>query len=282
MQKLLHMTSQPWDTEQVRCMHNVGGREFRILALHEGSLLNEFFKSTWAVFCSDTWRLAGYAETELFRSDWLVANMRPAAVCYQLVQLRVRGYPAKLFHLLKDVGADELRELAEADLRAPRCLKDSFTAAFLEQHSTTESLLDRKAREVLRLIAEEALLTTYSTERIHSSSLRAVLGRALTHRPSVSHLGLSHMAWAAPRVADVLEPVDTEIVVRQIGRPRKQLPAKTTRSGGAYKAFMSERAAGQKLTPELIRELTAKYHSLDADEKQHYQRVGVLGFFIHQ
>ena len=73
-------------------------------------------------------------ETELFRSNILRYFMRPCAVVFQLVELRVKHFPYRHFSLLHP--APNRQELAETLLAVPKCMQDTFAQHVLDAHKT--------------------------------------------------------------------------------------------------------------------------------------------------
>ena len=185
MHFLTHSISQQWEEEQMKNMWLLGIREFRGLLLHNGEVLPTFFEKTLSQF-QDASLWQEFGQTEEFRSRIFRYTFRPGAVAYQLVQKRVEGLPFSLLTLLGS-GPDLAREAARL-LSIPACMRDSFSAMFLNKFSSVELLLGPTAKHILFIFARRCKCSTYSTERLHSKNLRRAKSRAETHRMSVKDL----------------------------------------------------------------------------------------------
>lgn len=53
-------------------------------------------------------------------------------------------------------------------------------------------------------------------------------------------------------------------------------PVKRTGAGGPWRAFVSERSKGMKLTRVGFKSLSAEYRALSVEEYQHYKQLGAL------
>ena len=169
MHGLLHSISQEWEHEQLHSHIMDKAKEFRIVNVHQGSLLHNFFVDSMDTLRSkELW--GQFHESEIFRTKLLQQTMRPGAVGYQLVFLRTRGFPYKVFSLLE--GGENLEAKALDILRTPACMLDSWSRSFLAEHSSVGELTGPRAKAELIVIADVFLGTTFTTERLHSKNLR--------------------------------------------------------------------------------------------------------------
>ena len=280
MRWFLHTTGAKWEREQIGRFLMEGQRDFRASMLHSGERFETFMVTTLQQFTSK--RLWNHMpETEAWRTRLFKLSWRPAAVVFQLAMLRCSTFPYALFKLLGE-NVNRL-EVAETLLSWPRCLRDSFSKAFLQKYATPESLSNEEAVEILLLLAKKALHTIYSVERLHSRNLRRARARANTHYASVEHLAVSHMGFAAPTWCGPLstekEPSqekDDVCVASSSQRVRR------VAGGGAWRAYISAKMSGMKLTSEALKVLARSYQALTREEKAFYVKVGQSGLLARK
>ena len=284
MASLLHNVSRTWEAEQVVAEAEHRTREFRVTQMHRGVALQKFLVETWRLFTqSELWRL--FACTESFYTTLLKCMMRPAATVYQLVVVRVRLFPYKLFGLL-DAGDDrELFAAALLESRRTPCLMDRFSATFLGRYDTVNKLLSPESIGTLALLATKIQLTTYSTERLHSKNLRRSKARVIAKRATLHHLALAHAGWSGP---EMLWPEEEgHHRNNRPGRPRKHDPrssaeegadkTKIRGGGGPWRAFVHLNLGGRPMEPQVLKLLAAQYRALRPHEFAYYQQIGEAG-----
>ena len=92
MATLLHTASSTWEESELQRLWDTGARQYRGLWLHRGEFLQHFFQKCGRTCSSpDLW--LPFPSTFEFRSKVFRCCWRPAAVVYQLVQVRVRCWP---------------------------------------------------------------------------------------------------------------------------------------------------------------------------------------------
>ena len=297
MASMLHSVSLAWEREQLARAVRNGERQFRLAALAEGEDLRLFFQRLWETWDSGVlWQ--SFSHTESWRSRLLQLTMRVGAVVHQLIQVRCKAFPVRLFLLLHPQFANN--DFAKTLLRTKSCLLDGFTKALFQRFNTPAKLLSPECTVLLVAIARRAQANTFSVERLHSKNLRAAVAR-MTHKPDVEHLSLLHSAFAAPRWlpsrpeksgekkmassgkrkrrkledddAGAQAPVETQ------GREHDAQPRKVRRTGGggAWRAFVHTRSGKQKLTRESATALSIAYASLTPEEKMRYKQLGAAG-----
>ena len=276
MQALLHATSQDWELSQHFNHITRQSREYRLLELHKGGLLQTFYAESSSVYLSlVAW--AQFLETELFRSRLLAVFMRCAAVVFQLVEVRVKGYPYKLFSMLEPALLESTAREAEA---APKCMLDQWTRRFLDRYHG-EALRGAEPRAVLELICGLGMGTTFTTERLHSKNLlRAKL--RLSKRPDLHYLSLTHMGFSVPNSCLTSLPAPRSLTGRRCGRPRKPQEegdgsAGSRGGGGAWRAFISVNLGGRQLSGPVSAQLSQQYKALSAEQKAYYEQLGDVG-----
>ena len=126
----IQIVGASWEQDQLQRLADTGFRLYRPLLLHKGWELKQFFDLTMSQFLSDSvWGCLH--PTERFRSSLLRISMKPAAVCFQLLKMKVQHTPFSVFVLL-DRG-EGLQQAAERLLHTPPCQQDSFARSFLDQ-----------------------------------------------------------------------------------------------------------------------------------------------------
>eukprot|EP00971_Amphidinium_carterae_P015277 301410-Amphidinium_carterae.1 len=100
--------------------------------------------------------------------------LRPAACLVELVVRRCEGWPYKLFNLI-NTPEDAQALLTSAD--AHPCMVDAFSQSIMACYGSVEALQGDEAREVLATTSLQAICSTYSTERLHSSNARRCKAR---------------------------------------------------------------------------------------------------------
>ena len=280
MSDLTHMASGTWEREQAMSESQALGRMSRILRLHQCEDVLKAYATILQIFeSSEHW--AELPQTEHFRSRIAKLMWRVGAVMYQLMQLRLQGYPYKLFELL-DPNLEKNTTAARL-LGERACLRDSFTKAFLEKFSRSELLTSQESLLTLEIVARRAVGTTFSTERLHSKNLRRCRAR-LTHQPDVKHLGLSHADSACLAWAQIQNPSQTQSDdSKGRGRPRKHSDKATDKpstrkgAGGPWRAFVHSRLGGRPFSGPDIQALAVAYHNLSPVEREHFNQLGEAG-----
>ena len=154
MKVMLHQTSGHWDLSQMQAQLTSGEREYRFALLHCGTALLAFFKHTWQNWIARShWQ--SLPSTERFYAEVLKLSHRAAAVVYQLIAVRTRICPYRVFALLLHHGEQRL-EFAESIWASPACLRDNWSAAFLERYSTPRDLVSEEALNTLSVIGKHA------------------------------------------------------------------------------------------------------------------------------
>ena len=166
-----------------------------VLASHRQVFLRSSFRAFMMnIHNGMLWTLPNTVDTEEKRSIIWRSSFRAAAVLYQLVSIRVRGFPYKVF------GAPDTPAIAKEVVSSPSCMQDDLTRQLLSCYPSEEHLLhDSDFRYTLDGLAKLIVTTTFSTERLHSSNSRRAHAASSTHRPTAEHLALRHAAKATPR-----------------------------------------------------------------------------------
>ena len=206
---------------------------------------------------------------------------RSSAAAYQLLAVRHRWYPYKLFDLLR--GDTIVDELADAE----PCMLDPYTEDFRIQY--TDDLGGSHGKEELQVVAGFADTDTASTERCHSQNQRRLKHRVWTHPTDMASLS----SWALSR-SHIRQAADMarhrEAGGSATGRrgsgvdgdvPEPQEKKQRKGGGGAYRAFLHMKTAGKQWARELMQHMSLEYAALSPEEKAHYEYLGGLGSEVH-
>eukprot|EP00971_Amphidinium_carterae_P072881 1441234-Amphidinium_carterae.2 len=169
---------------------------FHFYSAHEsGHMANSFQKSmnhlvhdelVWSVCARDEARV-----THMYR-----LCLRASAVVHELIQLRCRGYPAKLFRVLQH-QEDAATHVLE-DFVQHQCMLDSFSLHHVQSFPSVPELVSQDSFQILSAMAEQFVGSIFSTESLHSrNSIRA--RHRLTHELGLHHLAMWHQVVADPR-----------------------------------------------------------------------------------
>ena len=295
MLKFLGSTSAEWEQRQQQKLIAEEPRSWRVLEWQKQKEIRNMLQTS-AVSMHDAGRWRWMADTEHFRSKLLRSSMRPGSVVYQLLAVRVRGYPFKLFRLLETPS----HEAAQVVINTPACLLDPLTRDVLCKFPTAEML--SAATDVLQVLAASALMlatTTFSSERAHSKNARRARATPSTHPKMIETLALSSAGWSGP---SWLQPPKPKKPSKRRGRPskktksasisdmpiddkgeadqssdRKGVKRRRGGGGGAWRAFVHDEVV-QRGASNDFKLLAEKYANLSPARKQFYRELGALGF----
>ena len=281
MSYLVDSVSIKKETAEMQSHLHQGQRQYNICKLLSLKPMQDAIQLGVANICDEkSW--SPFAETEEFRSEiWRVAS-RPMAVLWQLLCTRFSTYPWKLFQLLSNRSED----CATALLNERNCLKDEWSRAFLARYNTSEKLVGEECFQILSTVAVMLQTSTFSTERLHSVNLRQCKTRAHVKRMSAETVALKHGAvatlpWLHRHVLKKL-PLEGSKKAKR-GRPKIEREAegsakkRRTGAGGAWRAFVHVRCAGQNFSQASLLEWSAEYRQLTPEQKAYFIELGKQG-----
>ena len=177
------------------------------------------------------------------------------------------AFPYKLFKAFEG-GWDEI-------LAAPRCQHDELARAFLEKfHCSREELGSPLSLALLEALAAEFCTDIGAIEAKHSKNRDISRLRASAWTPSLAFMSAKFMARQLAKSARKV--VHRKSQAQNKGARKKQR-AKGSPGGGAWRAFVHERLAGQPFTKASMKECAQQYRALCPEEKEHYKHIGALG-----
>ena len=219
--------------------------------------------------------------TEEWRSRLLRVMMRPAATFLELIALRMRTYPYKLFDLVTpeaDAGA-AAREL----LNSRQCLLDPLASWFRNRFPSEEALQSCECQVLLRVLASSISMNTYQGERLHSRNQRRSK-RAQVPTMMLSDVALSHMGFSG---LEPFAPEPTRGPRKRRGRPPKQeegpcaenenVRKQAKGGGGAWRSFLSQRLGGLQFSGEAITQLAQEFRDLAPEQRGVFEEIGRQG-----
>ena len=189
MLEQLRITGSNWEAKQHRKMEQTGKRSYRMLLAHDGLNTATFMQAMHGLlFDPRKWQ---HLKNKIGKTRGLIFRVaaRAGATAYQLLEVRHRTWPYRLFSLLKrDEVVEELARVAEHQ----PCLLDDYTRSFAEEYAG--HLLGPDARAELELVARFADTDTASTERVHSENQRRGKHKVWTHPPDLASTSAWYMA----------------------------------------------------------------------------------------
>ena len=121
-------------------------------------------------------------------------------------------------------------------------------------------------------------------ESRHAASRRIITSVVQTWAPSMAHVSAE---WTLRQVAlreSSTRPASEDQPEEQPNRRQRRAvraggkqPGAQGGGGGAWRAFLHERAKGRKLCLSVVRELSSEFRSLSPQEQSYFQGLGVAG-----
>jgi len=246
-----------------------GRRTHRLLLAFDGQATSEYMaKLADTMFSDNQW-------AHMFRKDQVLQlrifqlGIRARATCYQLLVVRRRTWPYRLFSGLRDDAV--FGELAAA----PDCVLDPYTVSFKAYYS--DCMGSERSKQELQIVASMADTDTASTERLHSENQRRAKHKVWTHAPDLGSMSAWYVARCSHRQAMDLDrhsgdPAAGQRKRKSRRRPREpagEEPAKKKRrgGGGAWRAFLHVAGQGHAFTKANMETLTNEYHAVSAEER---------------
>ena len=286
MREVLFLTSAD---REVEVQSNFQESAFNVIALHSQKHVHGMMQLAMVnANTPDVWPLS-IGDSEAYRSDVFRLIWRSPATVFQLVTVRTRAFPYKLFALL-DPQARRY-DLAAEILTSRACLQDDLTRSILTEFNTPELLSGQCCLQVLAAIAANIVGATFATERLHSKNKRRVSGVTQTNVKEVHSIGLTHAAWTGRSW------MQSEFTVpkRKGGRPKRKqkqeevvaddgdddgtLPPKRRRKtggGGPWRAYVHHMVTVEKQARD-FHMLKEGYRNLSEDEKTWFRHLGLQG-----
>eukprot|EP00971_Amphidinium_carterae_P118396 2345766-Amphidinium_carterae.1 len=143
------MSADKYDAQQYQHVLTGVPRSYRIVDMHRGcepgGLFHRFLQDLAALTLTDNvWDPIVLHERAL--ADSFRYSLRSAATAYELVIVRCRGYPAKLFRLLDTPG---LAEEIVAQWQGLPCMFDAFSAKHMSSYPSQAELLSLDSLKTL-------------------------------------------------------------------------------------------------------------------------------------
>ena len=198
---------------------------------------------------------------------------------HQLVTVRTKGFPYKLFLLLQPHSRNLV--VAEEILQSRPCMQDELTKAIVREFNTPALLCGDRCVQLLACLALNITGATFCTERLHSKNKRRVAGVTQTNVKELQGISLMHAAWVGePWMEEAPAPVK-----KKAGRPKRERPEavgvdgkkrRKTGGGGGWRAFIHYMTKVEKRVCD-FRGLQQLYLNLSEDERAWYRQMGLEG-----
>ena len=147
------------------------------------------------------------------------------------------------------IGNADWEANAMAFLSTPRCGLDAFSQVFQEEFGTVVALASERCQQILHMLLRELELSTYSTERLHSSNSRRARARYATHSLTVPQMAVAQSEGIPQCCRPFAKLQASTDVSASKGQKRKRLEAGATDrkkrgGGGAWRAWLHVHGQG--------------------------------------
>ena len=284
---ILFISSKRWNREQLLKVARGEQRQYRVLLGYQCEEPLRVIQKVVHLLLSPP---SGLLESE-WRKDisLLCFQMLSRLGCciHQLMCWRLRKYPYKLFSAL--LGSEH----AEAIFSESRCMQDEVTQSLCEKFASPELFSSTECLKLIETIAIHAETDIGPIERQHTVSRKVIQTRSLTHPVALQTLSADWLVRQfVQHKTDAFTYLffDSTSAVRKLKRKQQRnlkktlKPKKRRGGGGAFRAFVSQRARGRvgRPTASFWKETAQEYKSLPADRKQFFSEAGALGTKAHQ
>ena len=280
--QLLSQASPTFDLKQMELLRSGDPRTWRVLDAHLQRHLLAFFQ-TVAVNLNDDglWNVDPGNDTEFYHALVFRFCTRCAAVIYQLLAVKLAGFPHRMFSLLVDQSIENTTSI----LQTPKCLLDGFSRKMLETYDTIDKLrFSTDLHQTLAAMAHVVIGTTYPVECVHTQHSRSKVRGA--HPTGIEMFALKHVGWTGP---SYLRPIVEKDTAAPRGRPKKRVASiggeqaaqkRRRGGGGAWRAFVHQQTVLLGEKPDFGR-LAEKYHALTEEQRIAFTRAGKQGPPLH-
>ena len=280
--KQLAVAGSEWEAREQDSQMKTGSRKLRPLVAHDDESIVELFcEIDMQLFDSSHWRNLRDRTQRAQRHLFKLAS-RGATAAYQLIRVRHRGWPYRLWDILRP--GQTVYDL----LFAPECTLDEYAANFRSHYALGAE--GAAGQMELRVVGEFAHTDTSSTERIHSVNQRRMKHQVWTHRCELTTLGSWFLANChsrqAAEYARHMSPVGSQgpsgSPAASSGDVAMPLVKKHKGGGGPWRAFLHVHAKGQKLSSADFSALSARYKALSDTDKEYYNKLGSDAADVHR
>ncbi len=272
----MDMASKTWEKKQQLQASSGKKRTYRVLETAKGTLLKKCFRHIFRLLMDVPLALPATCYTREARS--LQFRILSAHLCSLHALLRVfhLGMPFQIFLLM--IGECE----HVFALGRKQCSRESFSEWFFSEFPDEESMTD-EAQVLLECQAKMIEVDVSNLESGHSTVREYTLQRARGHTASHKDVSAKSSCRFVGRAYNVEDQQLKEQHAKPPGPPGETEntgntgTTKTKRrgtSGGAWRAFLSDKAQKTKLTAPLLKQLAQEYRLLSFDESERYRETG--------
>ena len=267
----LQLSSDDWETHQRREVARGHPRRFKVLETAQGKVFSRCLHNAQGLLWEIPWAL-GASKFTYFARGFLFRLVSSFLCALESMMGRFhRIHPYAMFKCL--LGLEAAKEV----FAMPHCFRDRLADMFFRTYSSPEASQSNEAMSFLQSLAMMTDVDIAAMECGHSSVREYTKQRGRGHTPTLSEV-------SARVLSKFVHSKHGEVYERRNPNPNPQPDSaddehhrvRRTGAGGAYRAFISEHAKGQRLNGDLLRTLTLQYRSLTFDEKQIYQEQGAL------
>ena len=265
-----------WNARQEAEAAKGNPRSFRVLEAAKGKDLEATMKSLVTALQEQPTAMGQLVKAGMrsLRFRMLVAFL---CALHQLLRVSRQGFPYRLFLLLEKEDRAQIDQTLRAVFDSPLCLCDPLTEALKKRCSTLEQLASADTSAILESLAAIYEIDIASIEAAHSTTREFWKLRSRGWTPSLEAVS----AKFSLRFSSLAKKDLGNKTCTKKGHQRTK-KAKIARGGGAWRAFVHDKAAGRQLNAELSRELATQYHALPEKEKELYIMAGHAATVAHQ
>ena len=275
MAHLLEVGSKKWKNKQKASAAQGKGRTYVVVEAALGEDMLRAFTQLLKLIHSKptavhTSRVNGFLRAMRFR-------MNSASMCaiHALLRNVREGMPYQLFRIL-------LGQVAFVKSFSS-CLWDELAAMICTRFKTEDDLLCDECYALTECIASEFDVDIGPIEAKHSTTREFTLLRSRGWTPSLETVSAkfccSFSDACHSKHKNKQGPKDHQVAPKT---DKSKTPRTQGGGGGAWRAFVHDKCAGEKLTADRIQELSIVYAQLSDHDMQKYQQAGEAATIAHR
>lgn len=274
----LQLSSDDWETHQQREVARGRPRRFKVLETAQSKVFSKCIRNAQGLLWEIPWVL-GASRFTYFARGFIFRLVSTFLCALESMMGRYhRIHPYAMFKCL--LGLESAKEV----FAMPHCFRDRLADIFFRKHSSPDASQSNEALCFLQSLAMMTEVDIAAMECGHSSIREYTKQRGRGHTPTLSEVSARVLSkFVYSKHGKVLERRNPQPEQHGEGDGdddhqdhQENRRVRRTGAGGAYRAFISEHAKGQRLNPDLLRTLTSQYNGLTFDEKQVYKEKGAL------
>ena len=264
MHHFLKISGDTWDRQQDVLAQQGKERGYRGLDSVSGSSITKCFDVLVEALKGVPKALPDAHHTRKYRNMFFCMISRGACSLHQLVRLPYGSFPFKMFLALQEGW--------EAFASEPACLYDELTHQFASHFHKPENEADSFA--ALQALGIATHVDVAAIECRHASNRDFTMLRGRGWTPTLSVVSAKFACGSFKPLA---------LCEKKSSKSVKKTHKKASRTGGAWRAFLSQRLKGIKfwnthgeLAEVTMTDLSKEYKALTIEEKSYFLEVGRL------